>query len=158
MFCSNCGFQIPDGSKFCPNCGFQVSKATQTEKITPGTRKPKTPRDLSIFFYIPMGLHALSGILALLFLGALARAGALIPGLFSIIFDIGLVYCLWRWGLQPLKENRLADVIKTAKVYVIGVGLLLIVPLLRGNVITLVLQGIAVGCVGYIWYTLKDEV
>ena len=33
MFCSNCGAQVPDGTKFCPNCGAQIAQAgpAQTE-------------------------------------------------------------------------------------------------------------------------------
>ena len=27
MFCSNCGKEIPEGSRFCPNCGAQVPQA-----------------------------------------------------------------------------------------------------------------------------------
>ena len=28
MFCSNCGKEIPDGSKFCPLCGGNLTRAT----------------------------------------------------------------------------------------------------------------------------------
>ena len=105
-----------------------------------------------------MGLHAFSGILTLIFLGALAKAGALFAGVFSILFDAGMVYGLWTWGLQSLKNGKLEETLKTAKIYVIGVGILLLVPLLKGNIITFILQGIAVGSVGYVWYKLQDQV
>lgn len=35
MYCTECGFEIPDKSKFCSNCGQQqaLSKPTENEKI-----------------------------------------------------------------------------------------------------------------------------
>ena len=55
MFCSNCGNQIPDGSKFCPNCGSPVvpvpaSSAFEQakEKIASTTQDMKSEVDNAV--------------------------------------------------------------------------------------------------------------
>jgi len=47
MFCTNCGKQIPDGSKFCPYCGAKLSLAGESEEsqvqsvLSEGEKKKK---------------------------------------------------------------------------------------------------------------------
>ena len=41
-FCTNCGTQIPDGSRFCPNCGAPVGANPQ-----PQYQAPQQPQKMS---------------------------------------------------------------------------------------------------------------
>ena len=42
MFCSNCGTQMPDGSKFCASCGNQMSAPVQAaQPVQPQPVQPK---------------------------------------------------------------------------------------------------------------------
>src|SRR5437763_15376538 len=43
-FCTNCGFQVVDGSRFCPNCGFAAGGAAQP----PVTAECLAPLDYTI--------------------------------------------------------------------------------------------------------------
>ena len=47
MFCSNCGTQMPDGSKFCASCGNQMSapiQAAQPVQPQPVQPQPVQPK------------------------------------------------------------------------------------------------------------------
>ena len=33
MFCTNCGTELPDGSKFCSNCGQKIGEVTNPEPV-----------------------------------------------------------------------------------------------------------------------------
>jgi uncharacterized Zn finger protein (UPF0148 family) len=46
-YCSNCGAEIPEGTKFCPNCGTKVvdpvnNTGSNIEKVTPATKIEST--------------------------------------------------------------------------------------------------------------------
>ena len=34
MYCSKCGYKVPDGSKFCPNCGAKLVREERTSTST----------------------------------------------------------------------------------------------------------------------------
>lgn len=40
MFCTNCGSQLPDGSKFCSNCGAKFSPAESAQQAQPPHQQP----------------------------------------------------------------------------------------------------------------------
>ena len=46
MFCSNCGKQIPDGSKFCPYCGAPVMKIVSETSLKQAKEKPISIRHI----------------------------------------------------------------------------------------------------------------
>lgn len=41
MFCSNCGRQLPDGTKFCNNCGAQLAEDKAEPKPEATPQKPE---------------------------------------------------------------------------------------------------------------------
>lgn len=107
MFCSNCGNQIPDGTKFCPNCGAATgenttSQATATPVVS--SDNSKTMAILAvifpILFFLPLvtqpktqfGTFWANQALLLLLLSVLASiTSAIIIGFFVGIFE----FVLW---------------------------------------------------------------
>lgn len=56
MFCSNCGTQIPDGSKFCPECGAKLNVSSQapsfqTPKVNEAYQRPVGTSGTSVMDY-----------------------------------------------------------------------------------------------------------
>lgn len=43
MFCTNCGQQLPDGSKFCSNCGASLESTSPKEKMMPVSQTTLVP-------------------------------------------------------------------------------------------------------------------
>lgn len=107
MFCSNCGNQIPDGTKFCPNCGAATGEnATSQATATPvvSSDNSKTMAILAvifpILFFLPLvtqpktqfGTFWANQALLLLLLSVLASiTSAIIIGIFVGIFE----FVLW---------------------------------------------------------------
>lgn len=45
MFCTNCGKEIPDGSKFCTSCGSKIENAQPTASVPVNNMQPNIPNN-----------------------------------------------------------------------------------------------------------------
>ncbi len=129
MFCSNCGNQIPDGTKFCPNCGAATGEnaAQASAPVVSGQDNSKTMAILAVIFpvlfFLPLvvqpktefGTFWANQALLLLLLGVIAGIipiiGAVI-GIFEFVLWIMAIVNVCKGEMKPLPLIGSISIIK----------------------------------------------
>ena len=105
-FCSNCGHEIPEGTKFCPNCGASTGTTNQTVMSSDNDNRNHGENDQQSYFTPPQAHSdtALSGIdrfgrffgiiLLILALVDVVADPAILRILLSVVIIGGAIFCL----------------------------------------------------------------